>query len=150
MAECNLNCSPVVKCKKCTQAKRIFEGESCALLYNDDEDWFDDEDEEFVFTDSNQWFENAFESGIKEREDMQWGYLQVKQKQLDGARKRSKTILTKNKGDIICTNTKQYVTYEMFAESRKKALETIKEQRDILYKINTAENLLTNLLKKQT
>ena len=68
----------------------------------------------------------------------------------DGQEKKSKTILTKNKGDIVCTNNKQYITYEMFAESRKKALETIKEQRDILYKINVAENLITFLLKNKS
>ena len=90
MAECNLNCSPVVKCKKCTQAKKIFEGESCALSNNEDEDWFDDEDEEFVFNDSNQWFEDAFVAGIKENEEMRRGYLQAHQRQLDAAVERLK------------------------------------------------------------
>jgi hypothetical protein len=56
------------------QAKRIFEGESCALSYNEDQDWFDDEDEEFVFTNSNQWFEDAFVDGMMEREEMLCGY----------------------------------------------------------------------------
>jgi 16S rRNA C967 or C1407 C5-methylase (RsmB/RsmF family) len=90
MAECNLNCSPIVKCKKCTQAKKIFEGESCALSYNEDDDWFDDEDEEFVFNDSNHWFEDAFVEGMKEREEMRWGYLKVRQRQLDAAVERLK------------------------------------------------------------
>ena len=62
--------------------------------------------------------------------------------------KKSKTILTKNKNNIVCTNNKQYVTYEMFADARKKALEIIKKQRDMLYKINVAENVLINALKK--
>ena len=66
----------------------------------------------------------------------------------EGEEKKSKTILTKIKGDIICLNNKQYQTYEMFADTRKKALEKIKEQRDILFKINNAENLLSSLLNK--
>jgi hypothetical protein len=37
----------------------------------------------------------------------------------------------------------------MFADARKKALEIIKEQRDILYKINMSESYVINLLKKQ-
>ena len=62
------------------KAKRIFEGESCALLYNETQDWFDDEDEQFVFTDSNQWFQDAFIAGMKERDEMLHGYLQARQR----------------------------------------------------------------------
>jgi hypothetical protein len=70
------------------QAKRIFEGESCALSYNEDQDWFDDEDEEFVFTNSNQWFEDAFVDGMMEREEMLCGYKKARQRQLDAAVQR--------------------------------------------------------------
>ena len=35
--------------ERLAEAKRIFEGKSCALSYNDDDEWFDDEDEEFAF-----------------------------------------------------------------------------------------------------
>ena len=87
MAECKLNCSHVVECKKCTQAKP-FEGESCALSYNEDQDWFDDEDEEFVFTNSNQWFEDAFVDIPMEREEMLSGYKKARQRQLDAAVQR--------------------------------------------------------------
>jgi hypothetical protein len=81
MAECNLNCSPVGNCKKCTEAKSFFEGESCALLYNDEEHWFDDEDEEFVFNGSNQWFEDAHRTGLKEQHDMEFGYRRAKREE---------------------------------------------------------------------
>ena len=62
------------------EAKSLFEGESCALSYNDDGDWFDDEDEEFVFDGSNMWFEEAFEEGMKEHEIMSRGYLDAKKR----------------------------------------------------------------------
>ena len=60
MSECQLMCSSVVDCERCAQAKRIVEGECCALAYNEDGDWFDDEDEEFSFENSSGWFEDAF------------------------------------------------------------------------------------------
>lgn len=56
-------------------AKRIFEGECCALAYNDDEEWFDDEDEEFSFTDDNSWFEAASEARTDE---IFQAYLEIK------------------------------------------------------------------------
>jgi hypothetical protein len=59
--------------EKQLELKRLFEGESCALSYNDDDDWFDDEDEEFEFTGSNKWFEDALSQGLKELEMMQRG-----------------------------------------------------------------------------
>jgi hypothetical protein len=65
-----------------TDAKRIFEGECCTLSYNDDTEWFDEEDEEFVFTDSNKWFEDALNAGIKERDDMLFGYKEAKQREM--------------------------------------------------------------------
>jgi hypothetical protein len=61
--------------KESTKEKQMvcfFEGECCALSYGDDDDWFDDEDEEFVFDPkgSNKWFEEALKAGLKEREEM--------------------------------------------------------------------------------
>ena len=58
---------------KMQEEKRLFEGECCALSYNDDEEWFDDEDDEFEFDPkgSNKWFEDAFEQGLKELEEIQ-------------------------------------------------------------------------------
>ena len=58
--------------KSTKETVRLFEGECCALSYGDDDEWFDDEDEEFVFDPkgSNKWFEDAFEAGLKEREEM--------------------------------------------------------------------------------
>ena len=61
-------------CVRCEEAKRVCEGESCALSYNDDCDWFDDEDEEFSFEHSEGWFEKAFDDGMKERDEMLKGY----------------------------------------------------------------------------
>ena len=75
MFECELGCSPD-DCIRCAEAKLIVEGESCALAYNDDGDWFDDEDEEFSFEHSEGWFEEAFEDGIAERDEMLYGYLE--------------------------------------------------------------------------
>ena len=66
----------------------------------------------------------------------------------DGIARKTKTILTKCKGNITVNTQKQYLTYELFADLRKKALETIKEQRDLLLKINAAETTIHNLLKK--
>ena len=59
---------------KLEELKRVFEGECCALSYNDDEEWFDDEDEEFVFdpNGSNKWFEDAVEQGLKEQAEMRF------------------------------------------------------------------------------
>jgi hypothetical protein len=58
---------------------KLFEGECCALSYGDDDDWFDDEDEEFVFDPAggNKWFEDALEAGLKEHSEM---YLIPKRK----------------------------------------------------------------------
>jgi hypothetical protein len=78
MSECQLTCAPVVGCKTCGEAKRIVEGECCALAYNDDTDWFDDEDEEFYFGDSS-WFHDAFMAGMKERDEMLNGYKTMEQ-----------------------------------------------------------------------
>ena len=66
----------------------------------------------------------------------------------DGIARKTKTIFTKCKGNITVNTQKQYLTYELFGDLRKKALETIKEQRDLLIKINAAETTMHNLLKK--
>ena len=77
-SKCQLKCAPVVSCERCEDARRIVEGECCALAYNEDSEWFDDEDEEFCFGDSN-WFQDAFVAGMKERDEMLNGYKTVEQ-----------------------------------------------------------------------
>jgi hypothetical protein len=57
--------------------------------------WFDDEDEQFVFNGSNKWFEDAFQAGMKECEDMWRGYLHAVQRQLDKAVKSLGTAVNK-------------------------------------------------------
>jgi hypothetical protein len=69
MSGCQLTCAPAAYCKRCKEARRIVEGECCALLYGEDSNWFDDEDEEFCFGDTD-WFEEAFVSGLSERYEM--------------------------------------------------------------------------------
>ena len=61
--------------KRLVEQKRLFEGECCALSYNDNDAWFDDEDDEFQFDPkgSNKWFEQALEQGLKEQEEMRRG-----------------------------------------------------------------------------
>lgn len=54
---------------------------------------------------------------------------------VDGSEKKRKTVLTKNKNDIKCKSSKHYAAYEFITDQRRKALETIKEQRDILDKL---------------
>ncbi|CAB3977385.1 Hypothetical predicted protein [Paramuricea clavata] len=67
------------KSKIMEEAKRIVEGESGTLSYNSDDEWFDDEDEDFDFTNSPGFFEKAWTDGLKERDDMQRGYLDIAQ-----------------------------------------------------------------------
>ena len=59
---------------RCAEAKCLVEGECCALAYNEDIEWFDDEDEEFYFVENSSWFQDAFVSGMKERDEMLNGY----------------------------------------------------------------------------
>jgi hypothetical protein len=73
-------------------SKSFFEGESCALLYNDEEHWFDDEDEEFVFNGSNQWFEDAHRAGLKEQHDMEFGYRRAKREEQRKMMKRKMRV----------------------------------------------------------
>jgi hypothetical protein len=60
---------------KAKELKVLFEGESCGLSYNSDDDWFDDEDFEFEFDPAggNKWFEDAWEAGMREHEMQQRG-----------------------------------------------------------------------------
>lgn len=64
-----------------------------------------------------------------------------------GTGKKKKTILTKYGSDIKCTASKHYISYEFIGELRKKALETIKEQRDIINNLNTIESLIEPQVK---
>ncbi|CAB3989902.1 Hypothetical predicted protein [Paramuricea clavata] len=74
---CGENCSCGSCTKKWVDAKEIFEGKGTVLLCGDSDDWFDDEDEEFVFTRNNEWFERAWSDGVKERDEMLHGYKQL-------------------------------------------------------------------------
>ncbi|CAB3988429.1 Hypothetical predicted protein [Paramuricea clavata] len=94
MADCGVNCSS--ECKKCQQAKQICEGESCSLSYNEDDAWFYDEDEDFAFdpNGSNEWFEKAFVDGLKERDEMVYGY-----KKLEGESESEEELKSESEGD---------------------------------------------------
>ncbi|CAB4040707.1 Hypothetical predicted protein [Paramuricea clavata] len=65
--------------------KVLFEGESCPLLYNEDDAWFDDEDEEFCFTEDNKWFEDAWVQGLEEKEKMRSGYRKAAEQAMEQA-----------------------------------------------------------------
>ena len=75
MAECSEDAVTMAECSE-KELRNLFEGECSALSYNDDDEWFDDEDEEFVFDPAggNKWFEDALEMGMKENEIIQRGY----------------------------------------------------------------------------
>ena len=95
---CELACLPD-DCVRCAEARRLVEGETCALSYNEDGDWFDDEDEEFSFEYSEGWFEKAFEDGMAERDEMMNGYLEFEvvdvwenTESLDGAQENSENV----------------------------------------------------------
>ena len=85
--------------EKQRELKRLFEGESCALSYNDDQDWFDDEDEEFQFDPegSNKWFEDAFVAGLKECEMMRRGCV----KRRNQSEEESNTNTVKKKEKVL-------------------------------------------------
>jgi hypothetical protein len=92
MSGCQLTCAPTAHCKRCKEAKRIVEGECCALSYDDDCNWFDDEDEEFCFGDTG-WFEEALESGLRDRWEMLNAYKKMDRtpgKKKQGSRKNKK------------------------------------------------------------
>ena len=94
MSGCQLTCAPNTYCKRCKEAKRIVEGECCTLSYNDDCEWFDDEDEEFCFGNTAMgWFEEAFESGLRERWEMLNAYKKMDRtpgKKKQGSKKNKK------------------------------------------------------------
>ena len=66
----------------------------------------------------------------------------------ENGEKKSKTILTKFKSNIAVNTQKQYQTYKLFADLRRKTLETIKEQRDMLQKINAARSRTHRIAEK--
>jgi hypothetical protein len=80
MSRCQLICAPTNHCERCEEARRIAEGECCALSYGDDSNWFDDEDEEFYFGNMD-WFEEAFVSGLSERYEMLNAYKTMERPQ---------------------------------------------------------------------
>ncbi|CAB3980644.1 Hypothetical predicted protein [Paramuricea clavata] len=80
--------------------------------------------------------------------------LQLTRRQLTlpdvrGKCKKSRKILTKLPNDIVVNTMRQYQTYELFADTREKALQDIQEKRELLEKINAAEYVLSTLLKQQ-
>ncbi|CAB3993356.1 Hypothetical predicted protein [Paramuricea clavata] len=76
--KCTANNCDKGKPTQCTKVlKALFEGESCALLYNED-----DEDEEFCFTEDNKWFEDAWVQGLEEKEEMRSGYRKAAKQQV--------------------------------------------------------------------
>jgi hypothetical protein len=91
--------------KRLAEAKRIFEGESCALSYNDDDEWFDDEDEEFAFNvDANIcWFEDAFVEGLKERYEMQNTHARMLRRKID-----SVSFVILSSVMVVCTAAWSY------------------------------------------
>ncbi|CAB3983350.1 Hypothetical predicted protein [Paramuricea clavata] len=66
-----------------------------------------------------------------------------------GKCKKSRKILTKLPHDIVVDTMREYQTYELFADTRTKALQDIQEKRELLEKINAPEYVLSTLLKKR-
>ena len=62
---------------------------------------------------------------------------------LDGSEKKKKTILTCSNKSIELYYLKQYGCYDFIADLRKKALDTIKEQKNILEKLLYIEQMVT-------
>ncbi|CAB4007354.1 Hypothetical predicted protein [Paramuricea clavata] len=80
--------------------------------------------------------------------------LQLTRRQLTlpdtrGKCKKSRKILTKIPEDIIVNTTREFQTYELFADTRTEALKIIQDKRELLEKINAAEYVLHTLLKKR-
>ena len=61
---------------------------------------------------------------------------------LDGSEKKKKIILTSSQENIELFNAKQFACFEFLADLRQKALDTIKEQKDILEKLLYMEKQL--------
>ncbi|CAB4025109.1 Hypothetical predicted protein [Paramuricea clavata] len=76
--------------EKYDRVKEFFEGDCCALAYNSDQDWFDDEDEEFAFdpNGSNKWFDDAYREVKEEQNEMKNGYRETARRQLMVAEQR--------------------------------------------------------------
>ena len=62
---------------------------------------------------------------------------------IDGSEKKKKTILTCSNKSIELYYLKQYGCYDFIADLRKKALDTIKEQKNILEKLLHIEQMVT-------
>jgi hypothetical protein len=45
----------------------------------------------------------------------------------------------KSETNITCNNSNNYIAYEFITDSRRKALDIIKEQKETLEKLNTLE-----------
>ena len=68
---------------------------------------------------------------------------------LDGSEKKKKTILTCSKETIELHNLKQFSCYDFLGEARKKALDTIKEQKTILEHILYIEKIVTQHVEEK-
>ena len=68
---------------------------------------------------------------------------------LDGSEKKKKTILTCSKETIELYNLKQFSCYDFLGEARKKALDTIKEQKTILEHILYIEKIVTQHVEEK-
>lgn len=61
--------------------------------------------------------------------------------------KKTKTILTKFNDNIECYTESQFMAYNLIGEERKKAIETIKNEKQKLDCIDKVEELLKNCNK---
>ncbi|CAB4026366.1 Hypothetical predicted protein [Paramuricea clavata] len=109
------------ECPKCTEAKTLFEGENSTLAYNDDDGWFDDEDEDFHFTEGNKWFEDAWEAGLREKEEMRHGW----KKALEGHLKDVAASYQAAMENLAVTQT-EFETLELELRTETETVETIK------------------------
>ena len=68
---------------------------------------------------------------------------------IDGSEKKKKTILTCNTESIELNNLKQFSCYEFLGGVRKKALDVIKEQKNILEHILYIEKIVTTHIEQK-
>ncbi|CAB4008324.1 Hypothetical predicted protein [Paramuricea clavata] len=108
------------ECPKCTEAKTLFEGENSALAYNDEDDWFDDEDEDFCFTSDNKWFEDAWEAGLREKEEMRHGWKKALEVHLKDVEARYHRAME----NLAVTQT-EFETLELELCTQEETVETI-------------------------
>ena len=66
---------------------------------------------------------------------------------IDGSEKKKKTILTCSNKSIELYYLKQYGCYDFIADLRKKALDTIREQKNILEKLLHIEQMVTQAIE---